>query len=176
MLRAARPAIKNRHRSVPVFDCARLNASKRQNLAQLERWPAHFARPKSGAVMGLRAARQRGAESAASPPWATVKLGNREAADVAWLNPVHDDHRQVTPVDVAACRSGSWSARVAVTSQRDAQPAKVRQAIDSISRSIRICRCFALPWQTTVCGFAPNLVLIWKWNEARHLNKQAGAS
>ena len=36
----------------------------------------------------------------------------------------------------------------------------------SISRSIRICRCFALPWQTTVCGFAPNLVLIWKWNQA----------
>ena len=38
----------------------------------------------------------------------------------------------------------------------------------SISRSIRICRCFALPWQTTVCGFAPNLVLIWKWNYAHH--------
>jgi hypothetical protein len=36
----------------------------------------------------------------------------------------------------------------------------------SIYRSIRICRCFALPWQTTVCGFAPHLVLIWKWNQA----------
>ena len=42
---------------------------------------------------------------------------------------------------------------------------------DSISRSIRICRCFTLPWQTTVCGFAPNLVLIWKWNEHPDLNE-----
>ena len=49
----------------------------------------------------------------------------------------------------------------------------IHRTAHSISRSIRICRCFALPWQTTVCGFAPNLVLIWKWNQVLRLGSSA---
>ena len=90
--------------------------------------------------------------SRAAPKFRLLALATRRVAAAVWFQGRHG-----TVAHVFGRR------RVAM-----AQPVRVLCAgAYSISRSIRICRCFALPWQTTVCGFAPNLVLIWKWNYER---------